>query len=49
MTTKIALRDIVVRRDGVEILRVPWLDLRDGEVLAVLGPNGAGKSTLLQV
>ena len=47
--TKIALRDIVVRRGGVEILRVPWLDLREGEVLAVLGPNGAGKSTLLQV
>ncbi len=49
MTAKLALRDIVVRRGSAEILRVPELDVLEGEVLAVLGPNGAGKSTLLQV
>ncbi|MGB2694701.1 MAG: ABC transporter ATP-binding protein [Dehalococcoidia bacterium] len=49
MTAKLSLRDIVVRRGDIEILRVPELDVLDGEVLALLGPNGAGKSTLLQV
>lgn len=49
MTTKLSLRDVVVRRGEAEILRVPHLDVIEGEVLAVLGPNGAGKSTLLHV
>ena len=49
MTAKLSLRNVVVRRGAVEILRVLQLDLQDGEVLAVLGPNGAGKSTLVQV
>ena len=49
--TVLAARDLVVRagsgRDGFT-LRVPSLELRRGEVLAVLGPNGAGKTTLLR-
>ncbi|MEX1252876.1 MAG: ABC transporter ATP-binding protein [Dehalococcoidia bacterium] len=49
MTAKLSLRDVVVRRGGAELLRVPELDVVEGEVLALLGPNGAGKSTLLQV
>ena len=49
MRAKLTLRDIVVRRGNAEVLRVPQLDVIEGEVLAVLGPNGAGKSTLLQV
>jgi tungstate transport system ATP-binding protein len=49
VSAKLALRDVVVRRGRAEILRVPGLDVMEGEVLAVLGPNGAGKSTLLQV
>ena len=49
MTAKLSLRNVVVRRGAVEILRVPHLDIQDGEVLAILGPNGAGKSTLVQV
>jgi iron complex transport system ATP-binding protein len=41
------LRDAVVVRDGVEILRVDRLTLAEGERVAVLGPNGSGKSTLV--
>lgn len=46
---KLSIRDITVRRRKTEILRVPHLDVLEGEVLAVIGPNGAGKTTLLQV
>lgn len=49
MRAKLSVRDVVVRRGATEVLRVPELDVHEGEVLAVLGPNGAGKSTLLQV
>ena len=49
MAPKLSLRDVVVRRRGAEVLRVPSLDVHEGEVLAVIGPNGAGKTTLLQV
>jgi tungstate transport system ATP-binding protein len=33
----------------VDVLDVPDLAIRRGEVLAVVGPNGSGKSTLLRV
>jgi len=46
---KLSVHDITVRRRQAEILRVPHLDVLEGEVLAVIGPNGAGKTTLLQV
>ena len=49
MRAKLSLRQVVVRRGATEVLRVPALEVFEGEVLAVLGPNGAGKSTLLQV
>src|SRR5690606_7394536 len=48
--TALVVRDLGVWRGappGGFALRVPALDLRRGEVLAVLGANGAGKSTLL--
>jgi tungstate transport system ATP-binding protein len=41
------LRDVKVRRGGVEVLDVPSLRLRERELVALIGPNGSGKSTLL--
>ena len=43
------LKDILVRYGEAAILRLPYLNVPCGEVLAVIGPNGAGKSTLLRV
>ncbi|HXG51393.1 MAG TPA: ABC transporter ATP-binding protein [candidate division Zixibacteria bacterium] len=45
----VTLRDILVRYGDVDVLDVPDLSVRSGEVLAIIGPNGAGKSTLLRV
>jgi iron complex transport system ATP-binding protein len=45
----IAMRDVVVRREGVPVLSgVDW-EVRAGERWVVLGPNGSGKTTLLSL
>jgi ABC-type sulfate/molybdate transport systems ATPase subunit len=44
----IGCRGLRVTDRGRELLAVDFLEVVDGETLAVLGPNGAGKSTLLR-
>ena len=43
----IQIRDLLIRRNGRDTLKIDALDIQKGETLAVIGPNGAGKSTLL--
>lgn len=43
----IQIRDLLIRRNGRDVLRVDSLEVARDETLAVVGPNGAGKSTLL--
>ncbi|MGW8483666.1 ABC transporter ATP-binding protein [Microbacterium sp. NPDC055903] len=49
MPSALELTDVVVRRDGRNIVdHVTW-QVADDQRWAVLGPNGAGKTTLLQL
>ncbi len=43
----IQIHDLLVQRNGRDVLRIDSLDIQRGETLTVVGPNGAGKSTLL--
>jgi tungstate transport system ATP-binding protein len=43
----INIRDLLIQRNGRDVLKVDSLDIEHGETLTVVGPNGAGKSTLL--
>lgn len=43
----IQIRDLLVQRNGRDVLRIDVLDIARGETLTIVGPNGAGKSTLL--
>jgi len=43
----LSIRNLTVRKGGVEILSGVDADIRCGEVTALVGPNGAGKTTLL--
>ena len=43
----IQIRDLLIVRNGRDVLRIHSLDIQRGETLTVVGPNGSGKSTLL--
>ncbi len=45
----IAVRDLVKRYDGREVVAGLTLDVRHGEILGLLGPNGAGKTTTVEI
>jgi tungstate transport system ATP-binding protein len=44
----IEIKNIIIKRGGIQRLTVPALSIQKGEVLCLIGPNGAGKTTLLQ-
>lgn len=50
MTKKViyTLRDVTQRYDERTVLQVDFLEIYQGEILAIVGPSGAGKSTLLR-
>ena len=43
----ISIKNLLIQRNGIDALKIPTLEIKEGETLAVVGPNGAGKSTLL--
>lgn len=45
----IQIRNLLIERNGRDVLKIDELDIERGETLTLVGPNGAGKSTLLLV
>ena len=43
------VENLVKAYNGRQVLNVPALDVRRGEILGLVGPSGAGKSTLLRL
>lgn len=45
----ILVKNLVKKYGEVEVLRVPDLNIKQGEILGVLGKNASGKSTLIKI
>jgi tungstate transport system ATP-binding protein len=43
------LRNLSQSYNGRLIVQIEWLEIYEGEILAIVGPSGAGKSTLLRL
>jgi ABC-2 type transport system ATP-binding protein len=48
MPSKVVVRDLKKRYDGVEAARGVSFDIEEGEIFGLIGPNGAGKTTTLE-
>jgi ABC-2 type transport system ATP-binding protein len=48
MTEAIGIDDLLVRRGGHEVVRVPHLEVGAGAVTGLMGPSGCGKTTLMR-
>jgi len=46
--SKVLVRDLRKRYDGVEAARGVSFDIQNGEIFGLIGPNGAGKTTTLE-
>jgi tungstate transport system ATP-binding protein len=46
-TPLLEVRELIVARGGVEVVRVPLFSLEEHETMALIGPNGSGKSSLM--
>jgi ABC-2 type transport system ATP-binding protein len=46
--TAIAIQDLLVRRGGRDVVRVPELEVAAGAVTGLMGPSGCGKTTLMR-
>jgi ABC-2 type transport system ATP-binding protein len=44
----IAIEDLVVRRGGRDVVRIPALAVPAGRVTGLMGPSGCGKTTLMR-
>lgn len=47
MSDLISIKNLLIQRNGRDVLTINSLQIKRGETLAIVGPNGAGKSTLL--
>ncbi|MFZ4856896.1 MAG: ABC transporter ATP-binding protein [Desulfuromonadaceae bacterium] len=46
-TPLLEVRDLIVARGGVAVVRIPSFSLKEHETMALIGPNGSGKSSFM--